>query len=205
LILDFIYYGKMNKSEIRKIYAEKRKLLSPQDLELRSKVISDNFFKGFDLTGISSAHIFLPITAKREVNTWHIINRFRQEYPQIKLLVSKSDLLDGKLENFIFTQSTVLIENTWGIPEPESGDRFSNQEIDLVFVPLLAFDKKGNRVGYGKGYYDKFFLECRSDILKVGLSLEEPARKINAELFDVPLTHCITPLAVYNFLNPGRK
>jgi 5-formyltetrahydrofolate cyclo-ligase len=195
----------MNKSEIRKIYLEKRKLLSPQDLELRSKVISDRLFKDFDLTGISSAHIFLPITAKREINTWHIINRFRQEYPNIKLLVSKSDLLDGKLENFIFTQSTVLIENGWGVPEPESGDRFPNQKIDLVFTPLLAFDKKGNRVGYGKGYYDKFFQECRPDVLKVGLSLEEPARKINAELFDVPLTHCITPLAVYDFLNPGRK
>ncbi|HXA01406.1 MAG TPA: 5-formyltetrahydrofolate cyclo-ligase [Cytophagaceae bacterium] len=195
----------MNKSEIRKIYAEKRKLLSPQDLELRSKVISDKFFKDFDLTGISSAHIFLPITSKREINTWHIINRFRQEQAHIKLLVSKSDLLDGKLENFIFTQSTVLIDNDWGIPEPQSGDRFPNQQIDLVFAPLLAFDKKGNRVGYGKGYYDKFLLECRPDVLKVGLSLEEPARKINAELFDIPLTHCITPLAVYNFLKPGRK
>jgi 5-formyltetrahydrofolate cyclo-ligase len=195
----------MNKSDIRKIYAEKRKLLSPQDLELRSKVISDKFFKGFDLTGIRSAHIFLPITAKKEINTWHIINRLREEKPEIKLVVSKSDLLDGTLENFIFTQSTVLIENDWGIPEPSGGDRFSNELIDLVFVPLLAFDKKGNRVGYGKGYYDKFFKECRPDVLKVGLSLEEPARKINAELFDIPLTHCVTPLAVYNFLTPARK
>jgi 5-formyltetrahydrofolate cyclo-ligase len=195
----------MNKSDIRKIYAEKRKLLSPQDLELRSKVISDKFFKGFDLTGIRSAHIFLPITAKKEINTWHLINRLREERPDIKLVVSKSDLLDGTLENFIFTQSTILIENNWGIPEPSGGDRFSNLDIDLVFVPLLAFDKKGNRVGYGKGYYDKFFKECRPDVLKVGLSLEEPARKINAELFDIPLTHCVTPLAVYNFLTSGRK
>jgi 5-formyltetrahydrofolate cyclo-ligase len=190
----------MNKKEIRKIYLLKRETLAVKDLELRSRVIADKFFKGFNLTNVGSVHIYLPIQDKNEINTWLLIDKFRKDFPQIKLFISRSNLSLGTVENFLFTEETILNVNKWGIPEPLSGERCLNSEvIDLVFVPLLAFDKKGNRVGYGKGYYDRFLSECRKDVVKVGLSLEEPVKKIDVELFDVPLTHCITPLKVYSF------
>jgi 5-formyltetrahydrofolate cyclo-ligase len=65
---------------------------------------------------------------------------------------------------------------------------------------LLAFDVKGNRVGYGKGYFDKYLKECREDCIKVGLSYYEPLDSIDdANEFDVPLDFCITPQRTYVF------
>jgi 5-formyltetrahydrofolate cyclo-ligase len=189
----------MNKKEIRKIYLLKREALALHDLELRSRVITEKFFQTFNLSDLNSIHIYLPIQNKREINTWLLIERLRKEFPNIKLIISRSNSANGTMENFYFTEETILNVNKWGIPEPLSGERCMSESIDLVFVPLLAFDKKGNRVGYGKGYYDRFLSECRKDTIKVGLSLEEPVRKIDVELFDVTLTHCITPLKIYSF------
>ena len=70
----------------------------------------------------------------------------------------------------------------------------------MVLVPLLAFDSKGYRVGYGKGFYDRFLKQCRNDCVKIGLSYFEPIDAINdAGEFDVPLDFCITPQKAYVF------
>ena len=70
----------------------------------------------------------------------------------------------------------------------------------MVILPLLAFDQQGYRVGYGKGFYDKFLSGCREDCLKVGFSYFEPIETIDdCNEFDVPLDLCITPQNVYVF------
>jgi 5-formyltetrahydrofolate cyclo-ligase len=70
----------------------------------------------------------------------------------------------------------------------------------MVIVPMLAFDRQGNRVGYGKGYYDSFLKQCRPDCIKVGVCYFEPIAQIDdAGDFDVPLNFCITPQQVYVF------
>lgn len=70
----------------------------------------------------------------------------------------------------------------------------------MVLIPLLAFDKKGYRVGYGKGFYDRFLADCRPDVVKVGLSVFEPIDEI-ADLneFDIKMDFCITPNRVWQF------
>ncbi len=74
------------------------------------------------------------------------------------------------------------------------------KKMDIVLVPMLCFDEKGFRVGYGKGFYDKFLSLCREDCLKIGLSLFPPIQKIeNVEDYDVKLDFCITPNQIYNF------
>jgi 5-formyltetrahydrofolate cyclo-ligase len=73
-------------------------------------------------------------------------------------------------------------------------------KIDVVFVPLLAFDKNGNRVGYGKGFYDNFLAKCREDVIKIGLSFFEPEEIID-DVFktDIRLDYCVTPFGINNF------
>jgi 5-formyltetrahydrofolate cyclo-ligase len=67
-------------------------------------------------------------------------------------------------------------------------------------VPLLAFDEKGFRVGYGKGFYDRFLKQCKDGGIKIGLSYFNPIDTIeDAGEFDVPLNFCITPQKVYVF------
>jgi 5-formyltetrahydrofolate cyclo-ligase len=87
-----------------------------------------------------------------------------------------------------------------GIPEPVQGELIPDEQIDLVFVPLLAFDKKGNRVGYGKGFYDRFLAQCRPNTQKMGLSFFCPIDEISdVDPWDVKLDSCICPDKIWTF------
>ncbi|MEP6677439.1 MAG: 5-formyltetrahydrofolate cyclo-ligase, partial [Ferruginibacter sp.] len=100
------------------------------------------------------------------------------------------------------TDDTLFEKRKYGIIEPIDGPGMYAQSIDLVLVPLLAFDKHGYRVGYGKGYYDKFFKECREDMLKIGFSFFEAEDAIDdVNAMDVKLDYCITPEKIYDFIN----
>ncbi|MFZ0597958.1 MAG: 5-formyltetrahydrofolate cyclo-ligase, partial [Flavobacterium sp.] len=72
--------------------------------------------------------------------------------------------------------------------------------IEVVFVPLLAFDNVGNRVGYGKGFYDKFLAQCKPRTIKIGLSFFEAENQID-DVFesDVKLDYCVTPEKIFRF------
>lgn len=112
-------------------------------------------------------------------------------YPKIR---------EGNLQAIAIDESTTFILNKYGIEEPEEGSVMSASEIDLAFIPLLAFDQRGFRVGYGKGYYDKFLSAARADLLKIGFSFYEPEKSIDdITSFDIPLDICITPFKTYHF------
>ncbi|MDP2160837.1 MAG: 5-formyltetrahydrofolate cyclo-ligase, partial [Flavobacterium sp.] len=93
-----------------------------------------------------------------------------------------------------------IIKNDYGIPEPVDGLEVPVAKIDVVFVPLLAYDKNGHRVGYGKGFYDRFLSECKPTTIKIGLSFFEPEDLIE-DVFesDIQLNYCITPQTIYIF------
>lgn len=104
------------------------------------------------------------------------------------------------LKHYLLTDSTKLKMSKWGIPEPIDGKEISEKKIDVVFVPLLAYDEKGNRVGYGKGFYDTFLKECQSHVIKIGLSLFEAEETISdIDPHDIRLDYCISPKKVYSF------
>jgi 5-formyltetrahydrofolate cyclo-ligase len=107
---------------------------------------------------------------------------------------------DTTMDALICKADTIFETNAFNIPEPVETATAEPQEIDLVIVPLLAFDEKGIRVGYGKGYYDRYLKDCREDCLKVGFSYFEAVERIeDADEFDVPLDFCITPNRIYVF------
>lgn len=112
---------------------------------------------------------------------------------------------DHILRHYLLTDSTILQPNKWNIPEPVNGVEVPASKIDVVFVPLLAFDQLGNRVGYGKGFYDRFLRECRDGIIKVGLSLFEAEDFIeDTDENDIPLDYCVTPKKIYSFSGSGE-
>jgi 5-formyltetrahydrofolate cyclo-ligase len=93
----------------------------------------------------------------------------------------------------------VIKPNIWSIPEPEGGVQIQDNQIEVVFVPLLAFDIKGHRVGYGKGFYDIFLKNCPNAI-KIGLSFFEAETTLeDQKAYDIPLDYCITPNQIYHF------
>jgi 5-formyltetrahydrofolate cyclo-ligase len=194
----------MTKAELRKQLKVKRQQLSAEEVEARSSQICTLFFQKFDLTGIQYLHSFLPITRLKEVNTWPIINLLQSEFSDIRIVFPKINPEDLSMESFIYDKNLILEENTWGITEPVQGNRLAAYHIDIILLPLLGFDTRGYRVGYGKGFYDRFLTTCRNDILKIGLSMEEPVNNSidNINNFDIPMDYCITPQRVWHF---GRK
>lgn len=106
----------------------------------------------------------------------------------------------GLLENYFFDDAKQLELNTWGIAEPTHGIPTAYNDIDMVLVPLLAFDTQGHRIGYGKGFYDRFLKACRNDCKKIGLAFFEPVEIIEeAGIHDIKLDHVLTPHDTYSF------
>ncbi len=188
----------MTKSELRKIYLEKRRNLVANAFAAKSHQIAGRFFENCELSMVRNLHCFIPITKFHEIDTSLIYERVWSDFPQIKTVVPQVDLERGEIAHVAFTAATKLVLNKWGICEPAGADVIDPQEIDLVIVPLLCFDKCGFRVGYGKGFYDKFLSECRPDCLKVGLSYFPPVETIDdTGDHDIPLDIYITPENVY--------
>jgi 5-formyltetrahydrofolate cyclo-ligase len=107
---------------------------------------------------------------------------------------------NGIMEAVLWSKKTPTITNEWGITEPQSDTYISPENIDTVVVPLLCFDKAGHRVGFGKGYYDRFLKRCSKDVKTVGVSYFEPVDKItDVETTDVALNVIVTPKKVYRF------
>lgn len=148
-----------------------------------------------DWTKSNIVHVFLPIRKHNEVDTFSILNYFKLEHPKLKIVVPRTDFTNLSITNILYDHEyTILGRNKYDIPEPIHGKMIRPELIDVVFVPLLAFDLKGNRAGYGKGFYDRFLSGCRSDVEKIGLSFFDPIEEISdVNEFDIPLDLCITP------------
>ena len=191
----------MQKSILRKQYLIKRKTLSSEEITEKSQQICELFFQEIDLKKAQHLHIFLPIKKQNEVDTFLIIRRLQEDYPQINIVVSRSNFDSFEMQHFIL-EGENLIENKWAILEPssESGREVQPEQMDIIIIPLLCFDKQGNRVGYGKGFYDRFLQKCSSEALKVGFCLEEPIELIeDLNEFDVKMDVCITHNGVWKF------
>ncbi len=191
----------MTKADLRTQFLAERRALSLAEVEHRSAVIADRFFEDIAAETLKTIHVFLPVEGRNEVNTWPIIRRLWADFPQIQVATSVTDWASHTLTHYAIRPETPLITNRFGIPEPVQLSVINDQlsmandakpmtgdEFDLVLVPLLAFDKSGNRVGYGGGYYDRFLAQCRADCQKIGLSFFRPVERIDdVEPTDVPL------------------
>jgi 5-formyltetrahydrofolate cyclo-ligase len=187
-----------SKQILREVYLSKRQFLSDEEYERRNHQIKEKFISFIDISEIKVIHTFLPIFSKREVDTLRIIDFVKSLKSKVQFVVPKT-LKNGQLKNYILNDNCVIKENKWGIPEPAAGDLADDRSIDLILVPLIISDKYGDRIGYGKGFYDRF-LEKVPRAKKVGLSLLPNLDKIDfTEPTDIKMDFCITPNQVYDF------
>ncbi len=134
---------------------------------------------------------------KKEVET----NKLLSYLYSLNKIVATSKIIHNKdLIHLHITNQTKFVKNSYNILEPDSLQEIASDEIDIIFIPLLCFDKQGNRVGYGGGYYDKFLAKTKKSVLKIGLSFFEPVELIDGiNKYDVPLDMCVTPEKAYDF------
>ncbi|AFL83959.1 5,10-methenyltetrahydrofolate synthetase [Belliella baltica DSM 15883] len=188
----------MTKEEIRILFKEKRKQLKEEEIESLSTQIRQRV-RDFlnDRKQLCHIHLFLPILKLKEVNIFPLIDELL--LGGYELYTSILDTKSGVLETVCLTDIQDLDHDSWGIPIPRQKQVVSTDPIQLVLIPLLACDKNGNRIGYGKGYYDGFLSTLQSDVLKVGLNFFNPIDQIESEWHDILLDVCITPSEVFLF------
>ena len=187
----------MTKKEARTKYKILRLELSIEERDEKSCAIANELLK-LPIWDKQYFHVFLSITEHFEVDTEYILHILAGKDKDI--LISKSEFESRKMTHFLLTDGTKIKKNEYNIPEPVDGIEVPDSKIDVVFVPLLAFDEKGHRVGYGKGFYDRFLSQCKTDVITVGLSFFEAEKGISdLHENDFALNYCITPSKTYRF------
>lgn len=188
----------MNKTALRIEYKKKRNELSPAH-KLRLDDLLLMQFQQINFSGVQSFMTYWPMQHQVEPNTHLFSSYLRHMIPGLNILYPK---VNGKdtMDAILIDENTVYETSNWGITEPESGSVFAPLNIDMILVPLLVFDRQGYRLGYGKGYYDRFLAQCREDAVVVGLSYFDPIGAIaDTHEFDIPLTIGLTPQHIYEF------
>ncbi|MBO9676513.1 MAG: 5-formyltetrahydrofolate cyclo-ligase [Sphingobacteriaceae bacterium] len=186
----------MLKAEIRKQALKDRLLLTDSAYDTLNKSLL-NQFKTLDFGEIKTLHLFLPIIEKKEPDTFLLIDWLNKNHPEIKIIVPKADFETALMTHHEYIGIQDLKKNAYHILEPQKGNVHEG-EIDMVIIPMLAFDLQGYRVGYGKGFYDRFLQGINAQ--KIGLSLYPAIEKIDdVNEYDIKLDFCITPIGIIKF------
>ena len=189
----------MIKKELRELYKEKRKSISSKE-KLK---LDDLLLIRFQQLYFEDTNLLLtywPMANMQEPNTHLFTGFMRHSIPVLQIAYPVADFSKAHMHAVVINEETVYHTNTYGITEPKEGMLIAPAKIDIIFVPLLVCDAHGYRVGYGKGFYDKYLAQCREDIIKIGFSYFEPVEKIDdRDVFDVPLNYCVTPQNLYEF------
>ena len=188
----------IKKQHIRKRYIDLRKTLNQKDIDNLSESISLNLRLNFNIKK-SNIHIFLPINDKKEINTWCFLEYFYKNYNNV--ITSIYNYKKDEIINVKINSSSSYKIGDFGIPEPKEKIEFDCSKLDYIIIPLLCYDIQGNRIGYGKGVYDRILSTLPNKCIKIGISLFNPENSsIPNESHDIKLDFCQTPNRLYSFL-----
>ena len=189
----------MTKDELRKKYREKRAAISAAQKSLWEDLMLIQF-QHLDIEIPSLIMTYAAMEKLNEFDPQLITDYCYFKNPGQVLFYPVVDKKEKSINSVVVNDDTLFKENKMGIPEPVDGMPMFPEEIDLIVVPLMAYDVRGHRVGYGNGYYDRFLKQCKDDVIKIGFSFFEPEPSIiGITRYDVKLDYCITPQRVYSF------
>ncbi len=185
-----------SKTELREKYLRRRQEFSLREVENSSKRIFENFRDRFPVEAGDKVHLFLSTAKFNEVQTGLFREYFREK--GVRIFVPK--IVDGAMISVEINDASEMKISKWGIEEPVSNLNAGITDYRYVITPLLYCDPAGNRVGYGKGYYDGFFSEIDSDCQKIGVSFFAPFEYIS-DIFphDVALDYLVLTDKILSF------
>lgn len=185
-----------SKHNLRQDAKSQRKLLSMDEIEYFSIQILEQVSTQFSFNN-KKISCFLSMESQREVRTDQLLEALE---PHNLLFVPVTQFNQGTMIQVPFRLGDALKMNAYQIPEPIAKlNPIAPNDLDVVFIPLLQADQQGNRIGYGKGFYDRYLALCRPDVIKIGLNFFEPLAAIPSDKNDIPLNYLITPTKVYEF------
>lgn len=189
----------MEKSALRKIYREKRSLLTAKERNKLDDLLLIQF-QQLELPPVQYLLSYCPSETHAEPNTYLFSAYLEHMIPGLQLAYPVTDIVNTTMHPMLVDEHTEFHHSPFNIEEPVNGSPIEPTMIDMVFVPMLVCDEQGFRVGFGKGFYDRFLATCRPDVLRIGFSYFPPVATISdTHQFDIPLDVCITPEAVIIF------
>jgi 5-formyltetrahydrofolate cyclo-ligase len=181
----------MKKQELRALYKQKRADLTEHQIKDFQESIYQQIYS-LDISEVENVHLFLSMPKFKEIDTAPLINYFRSKKKRI--VVSKCNFKDHTLSHFYLEEGTVLALNKFGVLEPVDAEQVAESILDLLFIPMLISDIHGFRVGYGKGFYDRFLSGCKKEAKFIGLNFFASVQEIeDANEFDIALHQIIYP------------
>ncbi|MBR4874770.1 MAG: 5-formyltetrahydrofolate cyclo-ligase [Clostridia bacterium] len=180
----------MTKSEIRKINLAKRREIKNKEVlnaKILENILSLSFFK-------EAKTVMTYVSYNDEPDTLALIDVLLKNK---KRVCSPVCFENSEMKAFAFNNISELKTSKMGILEPNQDVFISPEEIDLVIVPMCAFNERGHRIGYGKGFYDRYLPKTKA--IKCGICFEELKSDFNEDKLDSPLDYVITEKNIYCF------
>jgi 5-formyltetrahydrofolate cyclo-ligase len=182
------------KAEKQKLRQKLRKKLQTQSENERlrnSRVIQSRLFALSEFKKAESVMFYLPING--EVDTWEMLKEAESEGKRVfvPVVLTAQEMIATELSDV----SVNLISGPYGTLQPEPGDirAVSPEDIDLVLVPGIGFDQQGNRLGRGKGYYDRFLNALPGTCVLIGLAFRfQVVKRLPVDSHDIRMHHVIT-------------
>jgi 5-formyltetrahydrofolate cyclo-ligase len=157
---------KRDKKALRGRVRVLRDALSPQERDRGSARIARRLFDLPEMSSASTVMVFSSFGS--EVDTAPIIERLVAEGRRAVL----PRVVNGEIEPITYRPDGRMSEASFGALEPTDGEPIQPEDVDVVVTPGLAFDRRGYRVGYGGGFYDRFFKRTRPDVVKAAIGFE---------------------------------
>lgn len=187
----------MDKNTLRKVYLEKRKFLSEAEYERRNQLLYHRLIEFQEAHNFKSIHTYIPIKKNKEPDIFPFVQYLWSKKPEVDVVTAISDLKSPILNHVQIKENTTFLENKWGIPEPQGCDSYAIENIECVLVPMVVGGKNGHRIGYGKGYYDRFLQKCKRSTQFVGITLGPLLEgDVFVGQFDIPMHKMVTPFEV---------
>jgi 5-formyltetrahydrofolate cyclo-ligase len=188
---------------LRRTLRDRRRAIPPAERDLAARRLAILVDRARLLRPGRRIALYLPLP--EEIDTSVLFERARRRGCVIHL----PRVVDTRSNRMVFVDSRApLRRSSWGILEPEGAARVPTRSLEVVFMPLVGFDGEGNRLGMGKGFYDRamsFRLRhprSRRPLL-VGLAFAcQQVDSLPARPHDVPLDMLISERGILRF--PGR-
>lgn len=189
----------MIKKTVRKDYLQRRMDIPEEDLQQQTALMAFNF-KKLTFPPVNYLLSYSPLQSRREFDVSVCEDQLKQKNPSLQTAWPRIEEQSHDMEACLVQRGGYFVKNRYNILEPISTHIIEPELLDVIFLPLVAFDERGYRIGYGKGYYDRYLARCRVDIIRVGFCFFEAVRGIeDINQYDVPLDFCITPYRIYEF------
>jgi len=190
----------LDRHHIRQHVRHLRRALTPEQQEQAAALMAEHAVNFAPLANAS--HIALFLSVDGELNTRPLIAKLWQQKKQVYLPVLHP-FSAGQLLFLRYTPETTLTPNKLRIPEPPLDIRqlITLDRLDVMMVPLVAFDSSGQRLGMGGGFYDRTLQNWRQHgFLPVGVAHDcQQVERLPAEEWDVPLPAVLTPSRLWQW------